>query len=279
MSLCIVVIPCYNESARLRQEAFREFARHQPGIRFLMVNDGSTDDTHQVLRELASSDPRHFEVLNLPLNMGKAEAVRQGILQALSQRPSMVSFWDADLATPLEAIPQFREILNQQPRLQIVLGARVKLLGRSIRRKTSRHILGRAFATTASLVLGMPIYDTQCGAKMFRAGEITQELFQQPFCSRWIFDVELLARLTQLHRAGRSARPDQAVYEFPLQRWMDVPGSKLRLRDFLKATAELIRIWWIYRRPAAVTPATLPLPVDYDDGRPAAPIGRTDRAA
>lgn len=277
MDHCIVVIPCYNESARLRQEAFLEFAKGWPEVRFLMVNDGSTDATQEVLCSLARSDPRHFKVLNLPQNTGKAEAVRQGILWALSQQPYMVSFWDADLATPLEAIPQFCAVMSQRPQLQVVLGARVRLLGRSIQRKTLRHFVGRTFAAAASLVLGMPIYDTQCGAKMFRAGVTTHKLFARPFCSRWIFDVELLARLSQLHLADQSVL-DRAVYELPLECWTDVPGSKLRPRDFLKAVAELIRIWWIYRRPETATSVTLPLPAD-DDADSSPFIGREDRAA
>lgn len=278
MDQCIIVIPCYNEAARFRREAFVDFVRNRPDVRFLLVDDGSTDGTREVLDALARSDPQHFEVFNLPRNMGKAEAVRRGILRALSRQPQMVGFWDADLATPLEAIPQLCTVLSRHPRLQIVLGARVQLLGRSIRRKALRHYLGRVFATAASLVLRMPVYDTQCGAKVFRAGEATAELFARPFCSRWIFDVELLARLVQLRRDDRSAAPDQAVYEFPLDRWTDVPGSKLRLRDFLKALVELIRIWWIYRRPAAAAPSVFPLPTDrHADSGPSA--DRADRAA
>ncbi|KAK3287117.1 hypothetical protein CYMTET_5346 [Cymbomonas tetramitiformis] len=82
----------------------------------------------------------------------------------------------------------------------MVFGARVALLGRYIQRKASRHYLGRIFATLASLVLDVPIYDTQCGAKMFRVTPDLNTVLSQPFRSRWIFDVELIARFVALRK-------------------------------------------------------------------------------
>jgi hypothetical protein len=191
--------------------------------------------------------------LRLGTNAGKAEAVRRGVQLALRRRPAMVGYWDADLATPLDAIPRFAAILRERPELALVMGSRVALLGRQIRRRWTRHLLGRAFATAASLVLRMPVYDTQCGAKLFRVSPDTVELFRQPFRARWIFDVEILARLAS---AARNDRPpaQELIYEYPLDVWQDVHGSRLTIVDFIVAAIDLAAIYWRYTlsRPAWV---------------------------
>jgi hypothetical protein len=169
-------------------------------------------------------------------------------LTALDFKPDYVGFWDADLATPLDTIPQFVDFAESRRELSMVVGARVKLLGREIQRKSSRHYLGRVFATAASAVLGLAVYDTQCGAKLFRVSPLVTDLFQQPFQSRWIFDVEVLARLVEITRGKEIPQADRIIYEFPLTEWRDIPGSKVRLYDFIKATWELYRIRRTYFR-------------------------------
>ncbi|MHC4178100.1 MAG: glycosyltransferase, partial [Planctomycetota bacterium] len=203
MDDCIIVVPCYNEARRLDTGAFQQFVARGHLARFLLVNDGSTDDTAAALETLRRWNPGKFDVCHLPRNVGKAEAVRQGVLRALQRPVDSVGFWDADLATPLEAIPQFCELLRRDPRLQMVIGARVKLLGRTIERRILRHYLGRLFATAASVVLRLPVYDTQCGAKLIRASAEMRALFDEPFRTNWIFDVELLARFIGGRKAGR----------------------------------------------------------------------------
>ena len=117
-----------------------------------------------------------------------------------------------------------------------------------------RHYLGRVFATAASAALRLPVYDTQCGAKMFRATPETRRLFETPFCTNWIFDVELLARFIRLRKGAGLEPPEKCVYELPLHAWRDVAGSKVRPRDFLKSFFELLRVYWTYLRGGAVWP-------------------------
>jgi glycosyltransferase involved in cell wall biosynthesis len=238
------VVPCYNEAARLRVDDFRDYLRDHPGTTFLFVDDGSKDGTLAVLKTLKDSVPAQIDVLPLAKNSGKGEAVRQGLLHAIQQHSSSyVGYWDADLATPLEAIDDLQVVLSQQSAIQIVMGSRVRLLGREIQRKAARHYLGRVFATFASIVLRMPVYDTQCGAKILRVVPELKPLLELPFCSRWIFDVELIARFAQLYSKDRL----EWIYEFPLHRWDDVEGSKLRAFDFLRAGRDLLEIRRRYR--------------------------------
>src|SRR5207248_10840878 len=114
-----------------------------------------------------------------------------------------IGFWDADLATPFSELPGFLAILESRAAIQIVIGARVRLLGRDISRRPSRHYVGRVGATLIASSLGLAVYDTQCGAKLFRVNDTMRKVFAAPFLSRWIFDVEIIARFVQMR--GRDA--------------------------------------------------------------------------
>ena len=247
MSDTVIVVPCYNEAERLPVEAFQAFARRTHGIRFLFVDDGSTDATVDVLRAMKASSHDCFDVHTLAANAGKGEAVRHGFLAALDSHPDYIGFWDADLATPLEAIPEFRDVLDARPDIEMAFGARVRLLGRAIRRNRLRHLLGRLFAITASLFLRVDIYDTQCGAKLFRVTPDLPGLFREPFASRWIFDVEIIARLMRARTGTERPQVRDIVYEVPLSEWRDAAGSKIRIRDFIIATFGMIDIIRKYR--------------------------------
>jgi dolichyl-phosphate beta-glucosyltransferase len=240
-----IVIPCFNEAARLQGRTFVEFLPVRDDVAFCFVNDGSSDGTLDVLRELEERSPSRIRVVDLAHNSGKAEAVRQGFLASFGGA-DLLGYWDADLATPLSELPAFIDILRSGPQTQMVFGSRVKLLGRRIERRAARHYLGRIGATLISEALGLPIYDSQCGAKLFRSSPELREVFGTPFLSRWLFDVEILARYETFWGAAATAA---AVYEFPLGEWREVRGSKVRPRDFVTAAADLWRIRRAYRLP------------------------------
>jgi len=246
-SICILVVPCYNEAQRLNRQAFEAFIPAHPNLHWIFVNDGSRDLTLPLLREVEASFPSHVQVLDQQPNRGKAEAVRAGMLMALQSEAPFVGFWDADLATPLETIPAFLEVFAEHPRIDMVFGARVKLLGREIHRQAIRHYLGRAFATTVSNMLRLPIYDTQCGAKIFKASSELKTVLAESFISRWVFDVEILARVLR-HRRYSVASLEASIYELPLPVWKDVGGSKVKPTDFFKALFEIFQIWLRYLR-------------------------------
>lgn len=243
-----LVIPCYNEAARLNLHAFRAFLATTSGTRLLFVDDGSSDATHTVLEQLCQGYEHRTEILRHKQNHGKAEAVRRGIIHAVdTYEAQSVGFWDADLATPLDTVGSFVWILAELGGIEMVFGSRVKLLGRHVERRAVRHYLGRVFATVVSVMLRLPIYDTQCGAKLFRVTPELREVFSQPFISKWIFDVEILARYLQLYN-GDTKRLEQAIYEYPLKTWVDVAGSKVRGKDFFTALVDIARIKLRYLR-------------------------------
>jgi glycosyltransferase involved in cell wall biosynthesis len=246
----IIVVPCYNEAARFDAQSFVLAAEAEPGLGFVLVDDGSRDDTRAMLHRVAAVRPGQFRVLGLDQNVGKAEAVRRGLLAAFEAGPRIVGYLDADLATPLAELSPMRALFASHPELVAVLGSRVSMLGRNVVRTPRRHYLGRIFASVASLLLGLSVYDTQCGAKLFRNTPALRSLFAEPFSVSWTFDVEILARLTRLAAAGSIAPLTRSALEYPLSQWRDVAGSKLSPRAALKAGAELVTIWSKYGTPA-----------------------------
>jgi len=242
MTRTTIVVPCFNEFQRLPVEQFAAFSRTHSWASLLFVNDGSTDGTTNLLQRLRRKHSGRVHVLDLACNRGKAEAVRQGLLAASAFGCEYLGFWDADLATPLTEIPRFREVLDRRPHVQLVAGVRLPLLGRDVRRRRIRHVLGRLFSQCAGWTLAMPVVDTQCGAKLFRWSAGVARVFAESFHSRWIFDVEILARWKML-----VGEPRETIFELPVEAWREVAGSKLRMRDFVRAAGDLLRIGWHYR--------------------------------
>lgn len=237
-----VIVPCYNETRRLDTERFCRWVAGSRDTHILFVDDGSRDNTLQVLEHLRDRYPDRITVLPCRPNRGKAEAVRAGILHALDRfQAAIVGYWDADLATPLDAIERFLEVLASRPDIEMIFGSRVMLLGRHVERRPIRHYLGRVFATAVSSVLHLAIYDTQCGAKLFRVDSRTREIFAEPFLSKWVFDVEIIARYLNLY-GGDTKRLERVIYEYPLEIWVDIAGSKVRPADFFTAFWDVVRI-------------------------------------
>jgi dolichyl-phosphate beta-glucosyltransferase len=239
------IVPCFNEAARLDKAGFLALA-DQEATSIVFVDDGSTDSTLSRLREIEAERPDRISVLALPRNRGKAEAIRQGILHTLDGSFDAVGFADADLATPPAELRRLAELIRIGDH-DVVFGSRVQLLGRTIQRRHLRHYVGRVFATCASLALGLAVYDTQCGAKLFRRSEALRAAMTTPFKSRWAFDVELLGRLLR-PSDGTSGIALERIWEEPLRAWTDVDGSKLSAVAGLRAALDLASIAWALRR-------------------------------
>jgi dolichyl-phosphate beta-glucosyltransferase len=243
MQKAVIVVPCYNEEKRFDAEAFAGFLDQNRDVDLCFVNDGSSDGTSAVLGGFARRHPGRVELLDERKNRGKAEAVRLGMLHVLERGSCpYVGYWDADLATPLDFVPEFLRVAEARPGLGIIMGSRIRRMGADVRRSWYRHYLGRLFGTAASILLKIPVYDTQCGAKIIKAG-LARKIFAEPFVAGWIFDVELLARALGETAAGA----EDMIYEAPLGRWIDVSGSKLKPAHYFTAMADFVRIWRRYK--------------------------------
>lgn len=236
-----LVVPCYNEAERLDRAAFVALVDGDPDLALLFVDDGSRDGTAGLHASLVAQRPGRIGAMSLPDNRGKAEAVRQGLLRALQGPAGVLGYVDADLATPPSEIERLCALFRASGDYDVLLGSRVRLMGRLIDRRPLRHYLGRIFATAASMVLRLQVYDTQCGTKLFRRSAALSHALERPFLSRWAFDVELLGRLL-VGAANVAPVAEDRIREEPLRRWMDRKGSKLRPGQMLLSALDLARI-------------------------------------
>jgi dolichyl-phosphate beta-glucosyltransferase len=230
----LLIIPCYNESRRIGLPAFENALATNPEMSFLFVDDGSSDDTYNTLQAGAATHGRRWQVIRLEKNMGKAEAVRRGVMHA-GREFLFLGYWDADLSTPVEEVSLMMPHLKAGKRL--VMASRWKRLGATVKRNEVRHYFGRVFATLASNLLRLPVYDTQCGAKLFSAE--LRDLFSAPFYSRWIFDIELLARFR--NKYGRDKALSE-IFEHPVNSWIEKGDSRIKASHILRVPFDLLRI-------------------------------------
>jgi dolichyl-phosphate beta-glucosyltransferase len=239
---CTVVVPCYNEARRLDLTQLEALGA-ATGARILAVDDGSTDDTAALLAKLTDADPERYRVLSLGTNRGKGEAVRRGLLEAVAEGPDLVAYCDADFATPPAEVARLVAALRADDEIEVVLGSRVAMMGTDIRRSALRHYTGRLFATAGSLVLGVPVYDTQCGAKAFRVTDRLRAALATPFASRWLFDVELIGRLL-----GPPPHVAERIVEVPLRTWHESGSSRVTAAAGVRSAFDLVRIHRRLRR-------------------------------
>jgi glycosyltransferase involved in cell wall biosynthesis len=244
MQKIALIVPTYNEQKRLDLPAFAGMLGNHQELDFFFVDDASLDGTAGILEQFCANYPGRANLTRHKINLGKAGAVRSGVLRAAASGGyTWIGFWDADLSVPVSQFALFAAAISASPDILMVFGSRVKRLGARIERTPLRHIFGRAFATAVGVMIESSVYDSQCGAKFFRAG-LASYIFSEKFLSRWLFDVELILRA--IRKTGRKDFIKKSL-ELPLTEWRDVNGSKLGLYDMLAAPIELIWIKIAYR--------------------------------
>jgi dolichyl-phosphate beta-glucosyltransferase len=184
-----VVIPAYNEGNRLGatlEKVLSYIAQHARDAEVIVVNDGSRDNTADLVRSVAEKNPSVRLVEN-PGNRGKGYSVRNGMLSARGQ---VILFSDADLSSPIEEVPKLLQALADGA--DIAIGSRwLRSDLQTQRQPLHRQVFGRIFNLLLRITLGLRFQDTQCGFKAFRR-RAAQTIFPLQKIERWGFDPEIL---------------------------------------------------------------------------------------
>ncbi|QXP77516.1 MULTISPECIES: response regulator [Winogradskyella] len=238
-----VVIPCYNEEERLFRDEFISYIDKNSGYHLCFVNDGSTDKTLELLKDLQKGREDFITVYDCEKNGGKAEAVRLGMLH-ISKKADLdyIGFLDADLSTDLADFDDLVKTIETSD-FKIVSGSRISRMGADITKESARKIISLTINFIIRKILKMDFKDTQCGAKIF-SKDVIEIAFGEKFVTQWIFDVEIFKRMS-IHFGLKKAKA--MLCEQPLKRWIHADGSKLSMKDSVKIVGQLAQIAWVYR--------------------------------
>ncbi|NRR90110.1 response regulator [Winogradskyella undariae] len=238
-----VVIPCYNEEERLFRDEFISYIDKNSGYHLCFVNDGSTDKTLELLKDLQKGREDFITVYDCEKNGGKAEAVRLGMLH-MSKKADLdyIGFLDADLSTDLADFDDLVKTIETSD-FKIVSGSRISRMGADITKESARKIISLTINFIIRKILKMDFKDTQCGAKIF-SKDVIEIAFGEKFVTQWIFDVEIFKRMS-IHFGLKKAKA--MLCEQPLKRWIHADGSKLSMKDSVKIVGQLAQIAWVYR--------------------------------
>lgn len=227
-----IVIPAFNEGKRLAPtlETVLSYIRQQAlDAEVIVVNDGSRDNTADIVRSFAEQHP-HLRLVENPGNRGKGYSVRNGMLQA---RGDVIIFSDADLSSPIEEMPKLLQAIEQGA--DIAIGSRwLRAELQTSRQSLHRQLFGRIFNALNRTVLGLPFKDTQCGFKAFTR-RAAQTILPLQRIERWGFDPEILFLARKF---------GFAVQEVPVK-WGHVGGTRINpFVDGAHMFQEILHIRW-----------------------------------
>jgi glycosyltransferase involved in cell wall biosynthesis len=221
------------------------FATRHADVLLCFVNDGSSDATISVLNAFQMQSPPNTCILDLRNNVGKAEAVRLGMLHVHNNyNIPLIGFLDADLATDPEEWLDMAKFQFDHDKYSAIVGSRIQRLGANISRDNRRSIFSMIFRNLIKLILKEKFQDTQCGAKVFKR-ELIPYLFGKKYISSWLFDIEIFIRIQ--HKFGRNALR-KGVLEYPLLEWKEVGNSRLKISHAFMMPFYLYLIFIKYRR-------------------------------
>ena len=235
----LLIIPFFNEEKRIEKDEFENFAVAHQNILLVLVNDGSSDQTGAILSSIAERGHGNVRIVTTEKNRGKSNAIRAGILSVNENIPH-TGYLDGDLSTSFDSFLRLYAEMKDR-NADAVLGSRVKKIDTQIERSSFRHVTGRMVATLVDNKFNIGCYDTQCGAKLFRSELLTIAL-EQPFFTRWFFDIEIILRLKRNYSTLN-------IVEIPLNKWIHKKGSKISIWSAFSVIKELRILFVKYKNP------------------------------
>ena len=232
----VMIVPCFNEETRFKESYFKDLTIIRNTL-WIFVDDGSTDLTAKKLKKFCNKKNTFY--LKLDHNVGKANAIAQGINYALSKisGTNWVGFLDSDGAFAISDVKNIIKITRFIKEYNAVYSSRVKMAGRNIKRNQLRHIFARLIISFFGLIWKEIPYDTQSGLKLYRYSDEFISIFEKPFKTKWFFDIELSIRYLSLNQKNLK------VWEEPVSTWKDIPGSKISYGQKIRIFLEVIYVF------------------------------------
>ena len=225
-----LIIPVFNQARKvsysvekIKQAVELSFANYE----LIVVNDGSTDNTLTILKDIAMTDEEHVRVISYTPNRGEGYAVRQGVLNS---QGDTVILLDGDLDISPDLIIDYVEMLSTS---DLVIASK-KHPQSNVRIPRSRAFLSRAFNLLIKLTLSIAQTDTQAGFKVGK-GDIMRKIFRNITVHRYAYDVEFLAIASMLQLK---------VQEMPVIMKID---RKFKIKEIMNMLLDVTRIWYNYR--------------------------------
>ena len=232
-----LIIPFYNEEKRINTDSFTNFADQNKDVLLILVDDGSTDSTKNILGTICNISSNNTTSVILKKNFGKGNAIRAGMEKAITFNIPFIGYMDADLSAPFDELLMLHRYIQTTDELA-VFGSRLKKLGSDIKRSLFRHITGRIIATIIDSRFKIGCYDTQCSAKIFTLDSLKPVIIES-FYTRWFFDIELILRIRKKFERFK-------IQEIPLNQWEHKTGSKITIFSSWHVIRELFILFAKY---------------------------------
>ncbi len=228
-----IIIPYFNEERRFPVSDFVENVKRLKNINLILVDDGSTDNlTSKIFNTIKKQKIENVTIIKKECNLGKAAALQTGFLYGISINSKEIGFLDADFSTSLEELINLFEIL-ESTNAEAVIGSRQLNPQSFIKGRIHRMILGRIFSKIIRHYFQINLFDTQCGAKVFKVNKVLKNSLKQPIINPWLYDLQLL--LPILKFSG-------TVKEVALKEWIHKNDSKFNIYEGFLAVIKIKKL-------------------------------------